>query len=159
MKPLTYPFQPKSNAKLRPGQFWPIALPHGGFACGMVLDISKKSTRHFLAALIDWHGPHEPTATDIAGRQVIDQGTGHIKMIQNAHGWITGILPDNVAPPPALLWKGPLVNHVRCLYRGFDLISQITEDQAKGYPSWYSWGYNVNNRRAAKHFPPSTPTA
>lgn len=154
---MAYPFQPKSTAKLRPGQFWPIPLPHGGFACGMVLDVVRNSTRHFLAGLIDWHGPQEPTPTGIAGRPLIIQGTGHLKMIQNGHGWITGILPDHVAPPAPLLWTSPLANNARGLYRGLDLISQITPEQAAAYPQWHGWGYNVINLLAAKHFPPSAP--
>lgn len=53
-----YPFEPKSNAYLLPGQFWGVPLSDGRWACGRVLAIKKEpdnyfpgNSRTFLAAL------------------------------------------------------------------------------------------------------------
>lgn len=58
-----YPFEPKSNAHLKPGQFWGVPLTDGRWACGRVLatkiesdDYFVGNARTFLAALMDWVG-------------------------------------------------------------------------------------------------------
>jgi hypothetical protein len=78
-----YPFEPRSNVHLRPGQFWGAALSDGRWACGRVLAVKTESdayfpgnSRTFLAALMDWEGDEPPTAEAIAGWQVLAQG-GH----------------------------------------------------------------------------------
>jgi len=66
---IKYPFQPKSTAHLRPGQFWAVPLHRPGFldypgwyGCGLVLDVVEKSRRWFLAGLLDWADAMPPTA-------------------------------------------------------------------------------------------------
>ena len=38
-----YPFEPKSNAHLLPGQFWGVPLSDGRWACGRVLAVKTQS--------------------------------------------------------------------------------------------------------------------
>ncbi|MES2658479.1 MAG: hypothetical protein V4689_07665 [Verrucomicrobiota bacterium] len=147
---MIYPFQPKSTANLRAGQFWPIRLPDGGFACGMVLDVVKDSKREFLAGLIDWHGPAEPIEAEIGGQPLVAQGIGHVKMILEGYGQITGTLPLEAAPPTPMLWAEHLGGREWGLFRGLELIDRIRPDVAEKYPRRGTWGYNVINLLAAK---------
>ena len=55
-----YPFEPKSNAYLVPGQLWGVPLSDGRWGCGRVLAVNTESddyfagdSRTFLAALMD----------------------------------------------------------------------------------------------------------
>ena len=84
-----YPFEPKSNAHLLPGQFWGVPLSDGRWACGRVLAVKTQSDAHFpgnsrtfLAALMCWQGDERPTAEAIAGQQVLAQGWAHVRSIQ-----------------------------------------------------------------------------
>ena len=84
-----YPFEPKSNAHLLPGQFWGVPLSDGRWACGRVLAVKTQSdayfpgnSRTFLAALMYWQGDQPPTTEAIAGRQVLAQGWAHVRSIQ-----------------------------------------------------------------------------
>jgi hypothetical protein len=146
---MKYPFKPKSTAYMQAGQFWPIALSSGGFACGIVLDIEKGSRRGFLAGLLDWCGTHEPTEQDIQGCNILEQGEGHIKMIQEGYGSITGILRETPTP---LVWTEHRGGKDYGLYRGLELIEIINKDQSKKYPNVSSWGYNVINILAEKKY-------
>jgi hypothetical protein len=147
---MTYPFQPKSTANMLAGQFWPIRLPDDEFGCGMVLDVVSGSRRAFLAGLIDWHGPREPLHTEIEGRSIIAQGTGHVKMILEGYGWITGTLPTDVVPPSPLLWTEHLGGREWGLYRGLVLVDRIGPEEAENHPRRGTWGYNFINLLAAK---------
>jgi len=58
-----YPFEPKSNTHLLPGQFWGVPLSDGRWACGRVLAVKTQpdayfpgNSRTFLAALMYWQG-------------------------------------------------------------------------------------------------------
>src|SRR5689334_9354260 len=92
-----YPFEPKSNAYLQPGQFWGVPLSDGRWACGRVLASKTESdsyfpgnSRAFLAALMEWEGDDPPTAEGIAGYQVVAQGWAHVLTIQKNGGQILG---------------------------------------------------------------------
>jgi len=63
MRAPKYPFEPKSNAHLRPGQFWGVPLSNGRWTCGRVLSMKTEADDYFpgnsqlfLAALMSWHG-------------------------------------------------------------------------------------------------------
>ena len=118
----------------------------------MVLDVSRDSRKVFLAALIDWHGPDKPTATELQGRQVVAQGLGHVKMILEGFGWITGSLPPGIAPPEPLLWTEHLGGSSWGLFRGLELVARIQGDESEKYPRRRTWGYGVINLLAVKRF-------
>ena len=101
-----YPFVPRSNAKLWPGQFWAIPLSDGRFACGRVLaiDVDKayggRST--FVAGLMDWVGRDPPNAQNIAGAPLLEVGSAHIGVIQESGSAVLGERPleaDGLALP------------------------------------------------------------
>ncbi|EMN51355.1 hypothetical protein LEP1GSC088_4454 [Leptospira interrogans str. L1207] len=62
-----YPFVPKSNRSLIPGQFWAIPLNNGKFACGRVIEVHPFETKMFLAGLVNWIGEVVPKENDLAG--------------------------------------------------------------------------------------------
>jgi hypothetical protein len=90
-----YPFRPRSNRWLEPGQFWAVPMDGGRFACGRVMrvpaDFSPRVS--FDAGLMDWVGSEPPTAHDLAGRAVLLQGGAHIKAITETGGEILGLRP------------------------------------------------------------------
>ena len=95
----TYPFEPRSNAYLKPGQFWGIPLSDGRFACGRVLAILSRehpdpylmtSTKAFMAGLMDWVGDTPPDADAIAGSKLIAQGMAHVLSIRENGRLILG---------------------------------------------------------------------
>ena len=80
-----YPFKPKSNKTLIPGQYWAIPLKEGKFACGRVVQVTRNymasPTKTFLAGLIDWVGDIPPTYEAIAGKKILEQGVVHVMCI------------------------------------------------------------------------------
>lgn len=87
-----YPFRPRSNRWLEPGQFWAIPLADGRFGCGRVMasPASIGPRMSFVAGLMDWVGDAPPTEADLAARDVVRQGTAHIKTITETGGEVLG---------------------------------------------------------------------
>ena len=149
---MEYPFQPKSTLLLQVGQFWPIVLPDGNFACGMVLGLTPGSRTMFLSGLLDWSGSEQPLGSDLIDCEVLEQGQAHLKVIKEGFGWITGVLPPDIEPPSPLMWTEHLGEEKWGLYRGFEFITVINSERAGQYPRKRTWGYNVLNRLAARRF-------
>lgn len=98
---MEYPFRPKSNRFLLPGQFWAIPLENGTFACGRVIEIEPDSRTGFLPGLMDWLGDAPPLADDIKGCKVLAQGSVHVKTVHETglNGMILGnlsLIEDNI---------------------------------------------------------------
>jgi hypothetical protein len=98
-KAISYPFEPRSIAHLRAGQFWAVPLSNGRFGCGRVLHVPDPSdpepglylnTRVFLAGLMDWSGDEPPAAGTIAGHQMLAQGRAHVATVKDTGGQILG---------------------------------------------------------------------
>jgi hypothetical protein len=98
-KAITYPFEPKSIAHLRAGQFWAVPLSDGRFGCGCVLYVPSPSdpqpslylnTRIFLAGLMDWSSDEPPTAQAIAGCKLLEQGRVHVAAITDTGSKLLG---------------------------------------------------------------------
>jgi len=98
-KAITYPFEPKSIAYLRAGQFWAVPLSDGRFGCGSVLYVPSPSdpqpslylnTRIFLAGLMDGSGYEPLTAQAIAGCKLLEQGRVHVAAITDTGSKILG---------------------------------------------------------------------
>ena len=85
-----YPFVPKTNAQLVPGQFWSIHLSDGEHACGRVLAVDRSAAHGartmFVAGLVDWVGDRPPTAEAIAGKPIFEVGRGHVSLIAEGGG-------------------------------------------------------------------------
>lgn len=101
---ITYPFTPKSNRSLRPGQFWAIPLATGRYAAGRVMAVPAFGTKDrvgVVVGLIDWSGNREPTEQDLAGRPVLFQAKSRFEATANTGGQVIGIRPlalDNIVP-------------------------------------------------------------
>ena len=106
-RPPVYPFVPKSNAHLRPGQFFSFRLANGRYACGRVLGtvwpLDPKSRTVFQVGLMDWCGESPATADDLIGRGVLEQGWAHPVILQDYAATIDGCRPldaDGLAADP-----------------------------------------------------------
>lgn len=107
----SYPFVPKSNRHLEAGQYWAVPLDDGRFACGRVMAATSAVSPRmsFIAGLMDWVGPVPPTAESIAGHDVLEQGSAHIKTITQTGGEVLGcrsLDEDRLAadPDPGSTW-------------------------------------------------------
>lgn len=139
MKKITYPFQPKSIAYLRQGQFWGFELVEPGFinrpgwyGCGRVLQLVERSRKSFLAGMMDWVGHHPPTAEDLAGCAIVSQIITDIGSIE---GFILGfrsLEQDQLEP---LIWLGQVggngfnPNGRPDLMRGLEVLGEATEEE------------------------------
>jgi hypothetical protein len=124
-----YPLIPKSTAKMEAGQFWPIHLKNGQYACGVVVAIvnkenGKRDSRTFLAGLLDWSGTSAPDNQEIYGRKLLEKGFAHIKTITNINSCIIGKIEPK--------WNYPKI--------------------MKQADNIRSWGYNVINLLSEKYF-------
>jgi immunity protein 26 of polymorphic toxin system len=106
MPEATFPFTPKSNAQLEPGQLWAIPLSDGRFGCGRVLRIDRDRSYGarilFVGAVLDWVGDGPPTAEAIAARPILGIGVMHVRGISYGGGAVVGWRPlasDGIEPP------------------------------------------------------------
>jgi len=136
----SYPFYPKSNKFLVPGDFWPLELIDGTFAAGKVLQVPPAGSDHgrvmFYGALVDWHGSSLPTSDDLAGRTTLAQGSMHVKCIQVTGGAITG----NCGVLPGEIW---LTFEAYTVRRGLDVVRPAVRGEGTTLPHYTSWGYLV----------------
>jgi hypothetical protein len=107
-----FPFTPKSNAHLEPGQFWSIPLSDGRFACGRVLRVDREREygrrTMFIAGLLDWVGDEPPTSETIAGAPLLDAGHARFDLVTYRKGTILGLRPLEL---DALEAPSPLHSH------------------------------------------------
>ncbi len=111
----SYPFVPRTTTQLKAGQFWPIALSDGRFACGRVLGLRRSgrpSRMWFVAGLLDWVGTAPPTPETIAEARPFAVGIARIEAISEGGGAIIGERPlelDGIERPddPNTYWGIP----------------------------------------------------
>ena len=91
---MNYPFVPKSTSYLEPGQYWPIPLSNGAYACGVVLSRLQRHGKMekcaFFAGLLDWYSQFPPDQKSICECSVIKCGALHIKAISEVGAEILG---------------------------------------------------------------------
>jgi hypothetical protein len=88
-----YPFEPKSTAYIKPGDFWAIATRGGEmYCCGLVLSTSTRlgGSRMFTVGLLDWCDSAPPTASSVEGAAVLDFGIAHVKTVRETGGMLLG---------------------------------------------------------------------
>ena len=156
---MTYPFEPKSSAKLRPGDFWPIPLADGSFACGRVLQLAPKGMAggrvQFFGALMDWRRPAAPTFDDLGGARSLEQGAMHIHSITRIGRAVVGHRPlelDGVQP-----W---LFVNGNAVQKGYERVRAWRPSDTADLPAFTWWGWNViwllaNKRLLGVDLPPS----
>ncbi|UTG93649.1 Imm26 family immunity protein [Geobacter sulfurreducens] len=143
---MKYPFEPKSTAYLRPGQFWSVPLPSGKYACGRVLQVNAteipSKNRAFFGGLLDWLGNKPPTSEDIADCPLIAFGNMHIKAIIMTGGVIIGerrLEEDHIELPLLLSAQG---GPGTMILRGAESIREAQRDEWGTLPVLGTWGYN-----------------
>jgi hypothetical protein len=161
-----YPFEPRSNVHLRPGQFWGVPLSDGRWACGRVLAVQTEpdayfpgNSRTFLAALMHWEGDEPPTAETIAGRQVLAQGWAHVGSIQRNGRVILGCRDlglDGICGLREVTHRG---GGTVMLYEGATPVRPATRDEAATMPVFSTWGLNVISVLAERLFVKRQPLA
>jgi hypothetical protein len=104
-----YPLIPKTNARLRPGQFWSIPMADGRFGCGRVLRVDRDrpigGRTRFIGAILDWVSDSPPSSDAIAGSAVLAVGNAHVRLISFGGGTILGERPlaaDAIEPPATI---------------------------------------------------------
>jgi hypothetical protein len=159
-----YPFEPKSNAHLRPGQFWGVPLGDGRWACGRVLAVKTESdayfpgnSRTFLPAFMSWDGDQPPAAEAIAGRQVLAQGWAHVRSIQLNGRMILGCRDlglDGIGGLREVTHRG---GGTVMLYEEAIPLRPATREEAATLPVFSTWGLNLISvlaeRLSVKHLP------
>lgn len=155
----TYPFEPKSNVYLRPGQFWGLPLSNGRWACGRVVAVKTEpdayfpgNSRTFLAGLMDWEGDAPPTAEDLAGRSVVAQGWAHVRTIQQNGRAILGerdLALDGITGLVEVTHRG---GGTVMLYEGATPLRSATREEARTLPVLSTWGFKVISGLAERLF-------
>jgi len=146
-----YPFEPRSTAYLKPGQFWAVPLSDGRFACGRVLAVRRDQSdpfilggrRMFFAGLMDWVGPEPPTADALADSSLLIQGNAHIRTIQETGGVILGCRDlelDGIVGLREVTHRGGGTVY---LYEGARRLRPATREEARDMPSLGTWGFKV----------------
>jgi hypothetical protein len=158
-----YPFEPKSNTWLEPGQFWGVPLSDGRYACGRVLAVpderepdpslwSERDSTTFFAGLMDWVGDEPPTAASIAGAALLEQGTAHVKTIRENGRFVLGhrdLALDGIVGLHAVTHRGGGVVY---LYEGAHRLRPATREEARSLPVMSTWGFKVISIIAEKVF-------
>lgn len=126
-----YPFEPKSTAYVRPGDFWAIPTRRGGwYCCGRVLavDVQEVATsRSLIVGLLDWCEPDPPTSDRIVGCIVLDYGVVHIKTVRETGGVLLGHRPLDADGGLEVLLGGHAVND--CPVWGYKSIEGVAHDR------------------------------
>lgn len=100
----TYPFVPKSNRYLEPGQFFAIKLADGRYAAGRVMAVPAFGPRDrtgVVVGLMDWVGGAPPVSEDLARRPILAQAKSRFDTISRNGGEVLGLRPlelDGLVP-------------------------------------------------------------
>jgi hypothetical protein len=105
-QPRTFPFLPKSNARLMPSDFWGIKIAPSTYAAGRIIELpwqheGGSDRRMFLAGLMDWCGHAPPTSDVLANRIVLEQGDMHVRAFSFSNWMIEGnrdLASDGIEP-------------------------------------------------------------
>jgi hypothetical protein len=92
----SYPFRPKSNRYLAPGQYLAVPPSDGRFACGRVMAspaFGEKDRVGVVVGLMNWVGDRPPEERHIAGRAVVAQALSRYEAVSNTGGEILGLRP------------------------------------------------------------------
>lgn len=157
---IPYPFEPKSIAYLRAGQYWAIPLSDGRFGCGRVLYVPSPSdpqpslylnTRIFLAGLMDWSGGEPPTAQAIARCGLLAQGRVHVAAVTDTGSKILGQRDLELDGLSGLLEVSHRGGGTVWLYQGGKRLRAATTQERQTLPVMSVWGRQVIVLLAGKH--------
>lgn len=154
--PRTFPFSPRSNRALQPGDFWPVRLDDGRYACGRVLQTEGEElptkTQSFFGALHDSVGDVPPTKQDVAKAALVAFGTMHVKAIRETGGEILGNVPltESQSEIPELMDShgGPAAR----ILKGVKFQRAARRDEWGKVPVLSYWGYEHIKNLAESRF-------
>lgn len=148
-----FPYVPKSNKGLEPGDYWAVPLSDGTYAAGRVLEIARdgqSGTRTFLGGLMDWHGTGLPEQQNLAARQVLDRGVMHLLAITQTGGAILGNRPlaqDGIVPE-----YNVSATMGGVLMLGLSEQRPATAEEGRTLPTLRTWGFGFIAARAERLF-------
>jgi hypothetical protein len=157
---ITYPFEAKSIAYLRAGQFWGVPLSNGWFGCGRVLYVPKATdpkpnlylnTRGFFGGLMDWSGDEPPTSEAIAGSKLLTQGKIHVVALKDTDSKILGqrdLALDNITGLTEISHRA---GGTVWLYEGAARLRPATGEERRTLPIMSTWGRRVIQVAAEKY--------
>jgi len=120
---MKYPYLPKSNQKLKLGEYWSIVLENGKHAFFVFLDIPQDSDRRsVLIGLVDYVSS-SPVLPD-SSYEILWQGVVHIKSVNECGGLVQGKI-EALSPVLELCSHGGV--HCRVL-SGFDTLRMATPE-------------------------------
>jgi hypothetical protein len=142
----SYPYVPRSNGRLQPGEFWAIPLDTGRFASGVVLAVPREpspdfvvNSRAFLGGLLAWEGAEPPSASALAEARLAAQGFVHIKTITATGGAILGRLEISDALR-TMIWRSAPGGGSGAVYEGTEWLRRATPGDAS-LPLITAWGF------------------
>ncbi len=152
----TFPFSPRSNRALQPGDFWPVRLDDGRYGCGRVLQTEGEElptkTQAFFGGLHDWVGDVPPTKQDVAKAALVAFGAMHVKAIRKTGGEILGNVPltESQSEIPELMDShgGPAAR----ILKGAKFQRAARRDEWGKVPVLSFWGYDVIKLIAESRF-------
>lgn len=149
---INYPFRPKSNRYLLPGQFWAIPLQSGKFACGRVIQIMPNSTKCFLSGLMDWVGENPPTSEDLEGCKTVRQGDVHMVTIHETglDGMIHGFRPLELEGIVPEIYSD--FDDDYFLTRGYEFLCQTSKEEWDKHEQLPVWGRSFIQILAEHYF-------
>jgi hypothetical protein len=156
-----YPFEPRSIARLQPGQFWAVPLSDGRYACGRVLHVPAKAdpepslylnARIFLAGLMDWSSSGQPTSQGIAGCQILAQGSMHVAAISDTASVILGQREFEIDGLTGLREVTHRAGGTVWLCQGGQRLRPATADERRTLPVMSVWGRRVIQLLAEHQF-------
>jgi hypothetical protein len=143
-----YPFVPRSNAHLLPGQIWGIPLRDGRSACGVVVAVPTVreaphraiNSRTFVAGLLDWVGDELPTPDAVDKSPLLNWRFGHVKMVGENGGALLGQRSPVPDRDGALSGVSHRMGGAVGLYRDGRMVRVATADEARDLPVIGTWG-------------------
>lgn len=146
----SYPFIPKTTAKVQVGDFWSIRLDDGRYAAGRILQVLDRVT--VLGCVLDWVGERRPTEDSIAGASILTAGKMHVrKTIEDCGCGILGnrsLESDGIELP---FFRSHSEGPGQRLLQGATDVGPVT-NQDRALPTLTTWGFGVARLRANRQF-------
>ena len=154
---MTYPFIPKSNKKIRPGDYWITQLSNKSFAVGIVIDVPPedlKLNREIIVGLLNWNESFVPKTKNLVNLEILDQGHAHIKTISEFSNGISGNISFEKAniEPKILIDSYGANNPEWSLMKGYQVIRTYKKSDREKYDIAGFWSYDYLNEIAENIF-------
>jgi len=143
---MNYPFIPKSNKKLKTGDYWFIQLSNKSYCVGVVIDtppLDLKLTREIIVGILKWNEKHMPKIKDLINSEILEQGHAHIRTISYSGEQILGnidLIKYNITPLTLIGSYG--ANGMFSLMKGYKKVGEFKNFHRQKYPMAGYWGYD-----------------